>query len=129
MNHIIWSNAHRSRRERPFDERHNKRSQTAIDVKSNIMFLREFRETGDIIHISVGEIRSRTDELKKEAAINVPRVARGLILSTDHDCIRVSFGNQRVRNIDVTDCEERLTWLSLPLARSTWRVIGFTGIV
>jgi len=77
----VWGNTHRSRGERPFDEWHNKRSQTAIDVKPNIIFPREFRETSDIVHISVGEIRSRTNELKKETTINVHvLVARGSIL-------------------------------------------------
>ena len=79
---MVSSRTHRSGRERSFNERHNERSQTAINVKPDIMFLGKFRETGDIIHISIGEIRSRTNELKKETVINVPvLIARGSILS------------------------------------------------
>jgi len=49
---------HRSRKETPFNEGQDKRPQTAVDVKPNVMFLCKFPKTGDIIHVSVGEIRS-----------------------------------------------------------------------
>ena len=111
MKNIAQSSAYHSRRERPFDERDNKRSQTAIDVKTNIISLREFCETSDIIHISVGEIGSRADQLKGNHS-QCPPIVRGLIRSTDHDRIWVSVGNKRVRNAEVIGCEERLTWLS-----------------
>ena len=42
------------------------------------MSLGEFRETGDIIHISIGEIWSRTDKL--ETMVNPILIVRGLIL-------------------------------------------------
>ena len=67
------------------------------------MFLGKFRGTDDTIHISIGEVGSRADELKGSRSIPQISITRGLILPTHHDRVRVSSRNKRVRNARAVD--------------------------
>lgn len=119
----MQSGTHRSGREIPFNEWHNKGTQTTIYVESNIVCFGEFRETWDIIHVSVGEIGSRTNNLKgyverlrESLSFQQTIIVFGFLLEADEE-----HGLYLLR---------RGTHMALlTLATSTVRVIGSTGIL
>ena len=132
----VDAGTYRSGRERSFDEGYDERSQTAIDVEPDVVFLCELREGGDVVHVPVGEIWSRTDELGKP-----PRSISIHFLKVDRTLTIIVFGflskktkgwggtNSKKQNPTKTHERKEHTHIALfTFARFTFRVIGSTGI-